>query len=182
MTPTDSLPTAPDVRRDAGFTLPEVLVALALMGTVIAAIVGGLLVVTKATATSDEQAKVEAVLIGAADRLAAVPWNACPSGVSYLSAVKGAAANVDWDGSRVQIIDTKMWSRPATNPERLFDGNWVDVSGGAAGCQQEDAKNSPSTTVQRVTIQVTSPSGTIQRELRVVKSLVTDPSGLSTGP
>lgn len=182
MTTTHSFPTAPAAQRDAGFTLVEVLISIVLMGTVIAAIVGGLLTLIRATETSQEQAEVEAVLIGAADNVSAAEWTPCPLG--YQQAVTNAMDNVGWTEGSATIILVEYWDR--FDGPSLANGDWTeeipapDLEPGRDGCQLSTARSLPPTTLQKMTIRVTSPSGNISRQIEVVKSIITDASGVTS--
>ncbi|MFT4865345.1 MAG: prepilin-type N-terminal cleavage/methylation domain-containing protein, partial [Ilumatobacter sp.] len=61
-----------------GFTLIEVLVSIVLMGTIITVILSAILTLTRVSSSSNDSAKVEAVLTSGADRLARSLYVSCP--------------------------------------------------------------------------------------------------------
>lgn len=179
--------TTVDVRRprgdDRGFTLTEVLVAIALMGVSVVVIIGGIRAVIAAASTSDEQAKVEAVLVSASDRLRAADYVPCPDvdgDYAHLSAA--AAATVGYAAEQVEIIDIQFWDASAGGVDS--EGDTIDADGDwgptnsfvtPSGCQS-DINLTTSRTLQKVTIQVSSPDASIVRTVEVVKSpIVPDP-------
>ena len=120
-TPLTRLMVAP--RRDGGWTMTEIVVAIALMGSIIVAIIGGMFAVVRASAANDEAAKVQAVLGSAADRIANYKYLECPedadaypdyNAVSYARVGKAAVESVGWDESTVQITNYEFWN-PDTN-------------------------------------------------------------------
>lgn len=148
---------------DAGNTLIEVLIAIMLTGTLIIAVIGAMRVVISASAFSDEQAGVEAVLGGAADQLGGVTLIPCPdlSGPnSYEQFAQSGAASVDWPASTASIEEIKFW-----NPDTV---DWEASNGiGSDSC---DSKVFLSTAkaMQRVRVRVTSPNGSVTRTIDVV--------------
>ena len=120
---------------DGGWTMTEIVVAIALMGSIIVAIIGGMFAVVRASAANDEAAKVQAVLGSAADRIANYKYLECPrmpdaysdyNAVSYARVGKAAVESVGWDESTVQITNYEFWN-PDTN-------SW-QASNSLAGCR-----------------------------------------------
>ncbi len=166
-----------------GFTLVEVLIALVLLGTIVITVMIGMRTIIAASSTSDEQAKVEAVLTSAADRLRAADYVPCPGvdgDYAHLSAA--AAASVGWDASQVSIIDIQYWDPTLGGADD--DGDYVDADGGwqevnslvtPSGCQS-DINLTTSRTLQKIVMQVSSPDASIVRTIEVVKTpVVADP-------
>lgn len=164
-------------RPDRGNTFSEILVAIVLMGTAIVAVIGGIRGVISASKANEEQARVEAVLTSASDRLRAADYVPCPDvdgDYGHLSAA--AAAAVDWPASTVEIVDVEFWDASAggttaTGDEIEADGAWSSVNSlvTASGCQP-DINLTTSRTLQKLTIEVTSPDGRLTRSIEVVKS------------
>jgi len=142
-----------EARRDGGFTLTEVLVAIVLLAlTVIPLMLSGVVSI-RSSGISREVARVETVLANAADRI-----NRAPEGCSYDVVVQAAALAEGWPSTTVTVSYAHYV--PAATPTQW--GSWV---AGACPGQQR-----PQGLVQKVMIDVTSPSGNVSRALVVVKS------------
>ena len=122
--------------------------------------------------------------VGAADNVSAAEWIPCP--LLYQQAVTNAIGNLGWIGGSAVITQVEYWDRLGS--DSLAKGEWTDQipspdpDPAKSSCQQADARNTPETTLQKVTIQVTSPSGKITRNIEVVKSIITDASGVPDVP
>jgi len=161
-------------RHDGGSTFVEILVTIALLGTSIVAVMGSLQALIIVSAVNSDQARVEAVLVSASDRLRAAHYIPCPDldgDYGHLSAA--AASTVGWDASQVDIIDIKYWDSSAGGATNEADGGWSDSNSlvTASGCQS-DISLTTSRTLQKLQIQVSSPDGSTVREIEVVKSPV----------
>jgi type II secretory pathway pseudopilin PulG len=173
-------------RRDAGNTFTEILVAIVLMGFAVTSVIAGIRMTILVSSTSDEQAKVEAVLTSASDRLSSADYVPCPSLTDgdYAHLVAAAADTVDWQPEQVVIEEILFWDASAggnVTPEGDpidADGEWSATNSfidGSGLCNQ-DINLTTSRTLQRVTISVTSPDGSTSRSIEVVKSpIVADP-------
>ena len=172
-------------RRDRGFTLIETTLGIGLMGTVILVIISGIIGVIRVSSTSDDAARVEAMLTSAADRLSGWTYLSCPelnTDGGYAAVVSAAADDVDWSHpNALTIVDIKYWD-PTLNPSPdplldtlAADGGWADSNAleTTASCG-EDVNLTTSRTLQRVAIEARSPSGKIVRQLEIVKSNVGD--------
>ncbi|MFT4774775.1 MAG: prepilin-type N-terminal cleavage/methylation domain-containing protein [Candidatus Azotimanducaceae bacterium] len=172
------------LRGDRGFTLTEVLVSIVLMGTVITVILSAILTLIRVSSSSNDAAKVEAVLTSAADRLAGWAYLSCPEAndTGYDVIVSAAADDVHWTHDNAVIIKTiRYWdpllgasTNAATDPNPA-DGGWADTNAlvSSDGCG-EDVSFTTTRTLQQVTIEARSPSGAIVRRLEVIKSNVGD--------
>ena len=184
----DTSPTSPPrprrVRGDVGFTLTETMLAIVLMGTVIMVILSGIIGVIRVSSTSDNAARVEAMLTSAADRLAGWTYLSCPAAndQGYDAVVGAASDDVDWyHDDAVSIVLIEYWDpttgAPGPNGDPLpADGRWElsnDLEFTTGGCG-EDVNFTTSRTLQRVTIEARSPDDSIVRQLQVVKSNVGD--------
>lgn len=177
--------TSPDsnARRDGGFSLTETTLAIALMGTVILVIISGLTGVIRVSSTSNDAARVEAMLTSAADRLAGWAYLSCPEANSegYEAVVAAAADDVGWTHPNVlTITEYRYWdptlNAPADGSDPVAaDGGWATSNAleGTEACG-EDVNFTTSRTLQRITIEARSPDGDIVRHLEVVKSNVGD--------
>lgn len=161
-------------RRDRGSTFIEVLVVIALLGTSIVAVLGALRGLIIVSTVNNDQARVEAVLVSASDRLRAAHYIPCPDldgDYGHLSAA--AASTVGWTADSVDIIDIKYWDSSAGGAVHEADGAWSPTNSFSSGAVcQSDINLTTSRTLQKLIIQVTSPDGTIVRQIEVVKSPV----------
>jgi hypothetical protein len=179
--------------RDAGHSFLEIVISVALIGIAVGSIIAGLHTLVIVSSFSDTQAKTEAVLGSAADRLAGWRYIPCPTPDgqdSYLPAVQGASGDAQsgagsdgsgaggnddvsvddgfslpaaWPTSAVQIIDIKYWQIPEGGAP--INGSWTHVC-------NEGASLSTAATLQLITIRVEAPDGRYARELQVVKNNV----------
>lgn len=149
---------------DDGYTLVEVLVSLVLMGLVVSSILPAMWSAVRVSRFSDTQAKVEAVLGSAVDRVSNYGWHPCPEADSlggYSAKAKNAAAIFEWPASTVAVTAVQYWdtstkSWTATNPVPSAD------------CGRTVVSITKERTLQKVTIEVTSPDGTTSNHLDVV--------------
>ena len=156
-------------RTDVGASLIETVIAVSLMGLVVAGVLGAMWSSVRLSRFSDEQAKVEAVLGSAADRLANYAYIPCPSltgNGGYLPIVQAAAGTVDWPTSTVTVVSLKFWS-----PTSASTGTWSATNGLSGSQCNETVSLTTARTLQLITIEVTSPSG-YSKTLEVVKNNV----------
>jgi prepilin-type N-terminal cleavage/methylation domain-containing protein len=150
--------------RDRGFTLSEVIVAIALTGVLVLTIIAAGWTLIRVSRVSDEQAAVEAVLGAAADELSQFGWQSCPEEtLNYDVRVGEAASRIDWPSSSVMISKIEYWD--------ITTGSWsgvnpfVNTDTGLCGPVPTTAAASR---MQRVTVRASAPGGTQARELQVV--------------
>jgi len=156
-------------RRDQGSSLIEVVIAVALMGIVVSGVLGAMWSAIQMSSFSDDQAKVEAVLGSAADRLTNYAYIPCPTNNSnggYLPIIQSASGTVDWPTSSVTLTQMYFW-----NPSSTSTGTWLTTNGLSGTECNETASLTTARTLQRITFMVTSPSG-YSKTLEVVKSNV----------
>jgi len=166
---TDGTPEG-HARPDVGTTLVEVVVAITLIGAFVGVLLSGLWTVIRISKFSDDQAKVEAVIGSAADRLANYAYIPCPATAAnggYLPIVQAAAGTVDWAGTTVSIDSILYWS-PATSST----GSWTASNNLASSQCSQSVGLTTSKTLQRVTIRVVSPQTGYTRTIQVVKNNV----------
>ncbi len=153
-----------DRRHDAGYTLIEVLVSLALMGIVVSSIMPAMWTAVRVSRISDKQAKVEAVLGSAVDRVSNYGWHPCPETDStggYAAKAKNAAAIFEWPTSTVQVIWVQYWD--------IATKSWTSTNPvPAADCGRTVISITKERTLQKVSIQVTSPDGEETNQLELV--------------
>lgn len=157
-------------RDDGGFSLVEISTAVVLLGLSATVILGGLFTVVRTSRVSTEQARVEAVLSNAADRLTGWTYTPCPPATgpgSYTDVVQAAAGSVGWPTSAVSIVSVLYF-----DPTITGSNPWITTnqSGGGA-CNPSVTSTSPRT-LQKITVRVTAPGSTYSRQLEVVKNNV----------
>ena len=149
---------------DGGYTLIEVLVSLALMGVVISSILPAMWSAVRVSRFSDTQAKVEAVLGSAVDRVSNYGWHPCPETDSlggYAAKAKNAAAIFNWPSSTVEVLDVEYWDTTTKT--------WSTTDPVPAGdCGRTIISITKERTLQRVTVRVTSPDGEQTNQLDLV--------------
>jgi type II secretory pathway pseudopilin PulG len=154
-------------RSDSGYTLVEMLVAMCLMSTIVLAIMGGMWGVIRASRQNDGRAKVQAALGVAADSLvSSTPHIYCPQlddKNTYLVKAQLGATSVGWPAASVQIVKYQYWD-PAARA-------WADTNSNQSGgvCNPQ-VGFTPNKTMQKITVQATSPNGEYVGTLEVVKS------------
>ncbi len=166
-------------RRDRGYTLVEMLIAVVLMGTIVLSIMGGMWAVVRASRMNDERAKVQAVLGAAGDQISNWGYIPCPepppdfvpdpnlpdlATPGYEQFGQKAASAVGWDVDSVQIVDYQYW-----NPETR---TWSDTNTiqGADGTCNDNVNLTTSKTLQKLTIRATAPGGGYSAQIDIVKS------------
>ena len=143
----------PPTRRDAGFSLTEVIVAVLLMSTAVVPIMLAAGVSIKTSAQSRNLTRVETVLANAADRV-----NRAPEGCDYAVYVQAAALAEGWSASQAAVsYEYYTAAAAASSP-----GTWT-----AGACP--NGVHTPGL-VQMVTISLTSSDGSTLRTIQVVKS------------
>jgi len=146
-------------RRDEGFSLTEVVIAVALMGIIIVPLMSATFTSVAASSTSRQVAEIETVLQNAADRV-----NRAPVGCDYDLYVKAAAQSKGWDGNLASA--TYEYYVPGSSARAADAGSWA-----SGGCPIVDGL--PVRTaglVQLVTITITTDTGLVTRTIKVVKS------------
>jgi prepilin-type N-terminal cleavage/methylation domain-containing protein len=139
--------------RDAGFTLVEAVVTIALLAIVVVPVFGAVMASIEASARSRSAAQIETVIVNASDRV-----NRAPKSCGYLGYVQAALGSQKWDPNLASVVEEHYV--PADVPNQA--GVWAP-----GPCLLD----SPSELlVQRVTITVSSPDGRVNRQIQVVKS------------
>jgi prepilin-type N-terminal cleavage/methylation domain-containing protein len=142
---------------DRGFGLVEVIVTISLMSIALVPIMLAAVMTLRASSQSRINARVETVLANAADRVTRAPAKSC----DYTVYIQAAAQAQGWDANQVSATYA-YYQPPAAGP--TAEGTWIaDPDGCPNGMQ-------PDRLVQRVTITVVSPDGSVRRTMEVVKS------------
>ena len=140
--------------RDAGISLIEVVIAIAVVGTAVVPLMLAGVSSVKVSSQTHTVAQVETVLVNAADRV-----NRASESCDYDVYVEAAALETGWAPDRASA--TYQYYVPGDNSP-IEAGTWAN--GACPGAQRPEAL------VQKVTIKVTSPDGKVTRTLVVVKS------------
>lgn len=167
--------TTPAVRRgrrrgaadDAGYSFPEILISLVLMGALMGAVIAGMFTAIRASNISDDDADLDAVLGAAADSLGDALFVACPEESTpnaYLQFVQTGAGAMGWEPDTVQITRVEYWdpyAAPGVSP-------WVEHNGVGSGQCDSTVWLSSAKTMQKVVVEATTPDGTDSRTLEIV--------------
>ena len=140
-------------RRDAGFSLVEAVISIALMSIVVIPVLGAVMASIEASARSRSAAQIETVIVNAADRV-----NRAPTSCGYQEYVRAALGSQQWDPNLATVIEEHYVA--AATPNQA--GTW------APGPCLIDSPTE--LLVQRVTIRIASPDGKVNRQIQVVKS------------
>jgi prepilin-type N-terminal cleavage/methylation domain-containing protein len=147
--------------RDHGFSLIEIVMTIALMGTVLLSIMDASIAGIKASTAAGDLAQIETVLQNAADRV-----NRAPVKCNYDQYVKAAAQAANWDAG---TATAEYWYyKPGS--DATVPGSWLTPTGPAGNaCSTPGVAGKD---VQLVRITVASPNGRVTRSMQVVKSNV----------
>lgn len=144
-------PPRPQRRRgDAGTTLVEIMISIALMGLTVAAVLAAVQTSIRSSSIAFTAAEVETVLLNASDRIARAP-QLC----EYEKYVDAAAQAGGWETDATSVSVERLAANTGGS------GDWV-----AQTCPADVGPFD----VQRLTITATDPSGEITRIRTVVKS------------
>lgn len=168
-TRTDAAPVV-DVhgRRDSGTTLVEILVSVVLIGTVVVAMLGALRVSILGGTIHRDHANAHAWLQSASDVLYASEKEDCDTSLSdggrsaiidkYQPIVDAVANPEGWTNSQIQVVGLDFWNATDTDRDGIVEYRFGPV------CQ-----DSINLALQRVTLEVRSPSGRIIEQVELVK-------------
>ncbi len=156
------VPDKPDRRgrRDAGFSIVEIVVSIVLMGTVVVAILNAVGMSIKASSVSRSSAQVETAIVNAADRV-----NRAPQKCDYTIYAQAAVQIEGWPKENASV--TQEYYVPGANA--AVPGTWATGATGYEGC---NGVAPTQLLVQRVTVSIVSPDGKVRRSIQVVKSNV----------
>jgi type II secretory pathway pseudopilin PulG len=145
---------------DQGHSLIESLVALALLGLVVAPMLAAVQVSLATSAHTVRLAQIEAVASDAAARLIAASLSGCP-GPQHRNIAQSAALDVGWPATNVSFtaVARAELSGLAGAPGTTDEWRWV----AEASCD-----GSTSSSVRRVDVRVASPDHTISTTVQVV--------------
>lgn len=136
--------------RDRGFTITEIVITVVLLGIVVAGVLNAVMTGIRASSTSRQAARVETAIVNAADRI-----NRAPKRCSYEMFADAAVLTEGWDESHAETV-LSYWDAETAK--------WLTGHGCGASTKPPDL------IVQKVTVRITSPDGTVARTIEVVKS------------
>jgi type II secretory pathway pseudopilin PulG len=151
---------------DRGSTFVELLVAIALLGTVVVATLTGLRAAIIGSTVDESSARAHAWLQSASDELYAAPYRSCATNPTaaiesaYQSAVDASTRPADWgatSGAIIDVVSVEFLSRSGA------DDQWGSTCAA-------DSIASP-VYPQLVLLRVTGPNGDFVAELEVIKSV-----------
>ncbi len=102
-------------RGDAGFTLVEAVVAIALMSIVVIPVLAAVMASIDASSRSRSAAQIETVIVNAADRV-----NRAETSCGYLEYVRAALGSQQWDPNLATVVEEHYV--PANNRTRRGSG------------------------------------------------------------
>jgi prepilin-type N-terminal cleavage/methylation domain-containing protein len=139
--------------RDAGFSLTESIIAVALMAVAVVPILLAAGLTVRTSSQSRSLTRVETVLANAADRV-----NRAPEGCDYTVYVQAAALAEGWQSSQTSV--SYQYYEPGATA--TAGGTWK------SGACPSGVRSTG--LVQMVTISLTAPDGMTVRTVQVVKS------------
>jgi prepilin-type N-terminal cleavage/methylation domain-containing protein len=148
-------------RKNEGYSLVEVVVAISLMGIVVLPLIIAAQGLITSSAQNRTRAKVETVLRNAADRINRADAG-CYDNLTgepiYQQHVNAAVESLKWNASQAQV--TFQWYQ--TKDSISEAGDWVSGICPPTGFEDD--------LVQMATITISSPDGKISKSAQVVKS------------
>lgn len=143
---------------DEGFSLIEIVIVVMLMGLVITAVLSSVITSIATSSVSRLGARVETVIVNAADRV-----NRAPKSCDYAPYAQAAAQTEGWKTNTTTVVQEYLV--PGATPTAA--GTWQTGTGVTPACPNGTLTD---LLVQRVSITVSSPNGRVSRFIQVVKS------------
>lgn len=155
-------------RRDSGTTLVEILVSIVLIGTAVVATLGALRISMLGGTIHRDHANAHAWLQSASDVLYASEKEDCDTSLGdggrsviigkYQPIVDAVGNPEGWTNSQIQVVGLDFWNATDTDGDGIVEYRFGPV------CQ-----DSINLALQRVTLEVRSPSGRIIEQVELVK-------------
>lgn len=149
--------TAPD-GQDVGASILEIIIAITLLGTVVAAILTATATGIRVSSVDRAAAQVETAIVNASDRV-----NRAPKRCDYTIYAQAAVQTQGWDPATVSL--THEYYVPGADAS--VAGTWETGAPAAPACPGPSPDD---LLVQRITLSITSPGGEVTRSIQVVKS------------
>lgn len=144
--------------RDGGFSLTEVVIAIALIGIVVLGMLEAVSASVSASSVGRAAAQVETAVVNAADRV-----NRAPKTCDYTIYAQAAVQTQGWDPSMASVEHEYY----VPGADAATEGTWELGATEHPACPGPDT---PDLLVQRVTITISSPEADVRRTIEVVKS------------
>jgi type II secretory pathway pseudopilin PulG len=137
---------------DPGYTLVETMITIALLATVVIAMMTAVQASVRVSALSRSAAQVETAIVNAADRI-----NRAPLSCDYTVYAQAAVQTEGWQAEQASVVH-----------------EWYDPTAKAWHPDADGCRFATPTLdlVQKVTVSITSPDGQVTRSIQVVKSNV----------
>lgn len=145
-------------RSDQGFTLVEILVTIALVGTVVVAVLAGVRANIAASSISRSAAKAESAIVNIADRV-----NRAPKSCDYTIYAQAAVLTEGWSAGAV-TVEQWHYEFPGYSDRPIDAGDWHP------GACESGFTEPPDLLVQRVRVTVSTPDQKVSRTIELVKS------------
>lgn len=143
---------------DRGASLIEIVIAVSLLGVVVAAILTATATGIKVSSVDRAAAQVETAIVNASDRV-----NRAPKRCDYTIYAQAAVQTQGWDANRVSLFQEYY----VPGPNAGTSGTWHSGSQASPACPGPAPDD---LLVQRITLSITSPNGDVRRSIQVVKS------------
>lgn len=140
----------PPTRRDSGTSLIEIIIAVTLMTLVVVPLMSAVQTGIKASTVNEDAAKAETAIVDAADRI-----NRAPQACDYTQYAQASVQTKGWGASQASV--SHQFYDPVQNAWRT------------GGCR---FATPTADLVQKLTITITTPGGSVTRSIQVVKSHV----------
>lgn len=144
--------------RDLGYSLTEVVIAIALISIVVIGMLQAVRTSVEASSVSRAAAQVETAVVNAADRV-----NRAPKACDYTIYAQAAVQTQGWAPEAATVVHEYY----VPGPDARTNGSWQTGSVDYPACPGPDT---PDLLVQRVTITIFSPDADVRRSIQVVKS------------
>lgn len=138
--------------------------SVVLLALVVSSILPAMWSAIRVSRFSDTEAKIEAVLGSAIDRVTNYGWHPCPetdSAGGYQSKAQNAAAMFEWPRETVEVVSIRYWDTTTKT--------WSTVNPVPTGdCGRTTISLTKERTLQEITLRVTAPDGSQTSQIELV--------------